>query len=146
MSERNIRDTLAEAYDLDDARKRYHFALAPEDYDRLPFYAALLRELESDTLALELLASVRHEQRNPMLVLAALHLASLTGHDVLGPIYNDARHGALEDPDGAARQVMDVVRSTPDIVRGQLWRSTQTNEPGRSAVIQAVMGDLARVA
>jgi hypothetical protein len=79
-----------------------------------------------------------------MLVLAALHLASLTGHDVLGPIYDDARHGLLEDPDGAARQVIDVVRSNPDLVRGQLWRSTQTNEPGRSAVIQAVMGDLAR--
>jgi hypothetical protein len=134
---------LGEAFDLDDARKRYHFALAPEDYDRLPFYTALLRELENDTLALEMLASVRHEQRNPMLVLAALHLAALTGHDVLGPIYDEARHGGLEDYGDAARRVMDVVRANPDIVRGQLWRSTQTNEPGRSAVIQAVMGDLA---
>ncbi|MGB9153141.1 MAG: DUF2332 family protein, partial [Alphaproteobacteria bacterium] len=41
-------------------------------------------------------------------------------------------------------RVMDVVRADPDIVRGQLWRSTQTNEPGRSAVIQAVIGDLTR--
>jgi hypothetical protein len=135
---------LTEAFDLDDARKRYHFALAPEDYDRLPFYTALLHELECDTLALEMLASVRHEQRNPMLVLAALHLAALTGHDVLGPLYDDARHGVLEDSKFAAQRVMDVVRADPDIVRGQLWRSTQTNEPGRSAVIQAVMGDLAR--
>jgi hypothetical protein len=133
---------LGEAFDLDDARKRYHFALAPEDYDRLPFYTALLRELESDTLALEMLASVRHEQRNPMLVLAALHLAALTGHDVLGPIYDEARHGGLEDYEGAARRVMDVVRSNPGIVQGELWRSTQTNEPGRSAVIQAVMRDI----
>jgi hypothetical protein len=134
---------VAEAFDLDDARRRYHFALAPEDYDRLPFYKALLCELEGDSLALQLLASVRHEQRNPMLVLAALHLAALTGHDVLGPIYDDARHGELEDPKGAARRVMDVVHSDPEVVRGQLWRSTQTNEPGRSAVIQAVMADLA---
>jgi hypothetical protein len=135
---------LGEAFDLDDAPKRYHFALAPEDHDRLPFYTALLRELESDALALELLASVRHEQRNPMLVLAALHLAALTGHDVLGPIYDGARHGVLEDPEDAARQVMSVLRSDSNVVREQLWRSTQTNEPGRSAVIQAVIGDLAR--
>ena len=134
---------MAEALDLDDARKRYHFALAPEDYDRLPFYSALLGKLENDPLALEMLASVRHEQRNPMLVLAALHLAALTGHEVLGPIYDEARHGGLEDYEDAANRVMNVVRSNPDIVRGQLWRSTQTNEPGRSAVIQAVMGDLA---
>ena len=134
---------MGEAFDLDDARKRYRFALAPEDYDRLPFYSALLRELESDPLTVEMLASVRHEQRNPMLVLAALHLAALTGHDVLGPIYDGARHGGLEDYDDAARRVMNVIRSDPDIVRGQLWRSTQTNEPGRSAVIQAVMGELA---
>jgi hypothetical protein len=133
---------VGEAFDLDDARKRYHFALAPEDHDRLPFYTALLRELESDALTVEMLASVRHEQRNPMLVLAALHLAALTGHEVLGPIYDDARHGGLEDYEDAARRVMNVVRSNPDIVRGQLWRSTQTNEPGRSAVIQAVMSDL----
>jgi hypothetical protein len=134
---------LGEAFDLDDARKRYHFALAPEDYDRLPFYSALLRELEGDPLAVEMLASVRHEQRNPMLVLAALHLAALTGHDVLGPIYDEARHGGLEDPDDAARRVMNAVHADPDIVRGELWRSTQTNEPGRSAVIQAVIGDIA---
>lgn len=129
---------------LEDARKRYHFALAPEDYERLPFYSALLHELENDPLALELLASVRTEQRNPMLVLAALHLAALCGHDVLGPIYDDARHGALEDPGQAARLVIEVVHADPDVVRAQLWRSTQTNEPGRSAVIQAVMSDLAR--
>jgi hypothetical protein len=135
---------LTEAPDLEDARKRYHFALAPEDYERLPFYTALLHELEDDPLALELLASVRVEQRNPMLVLAALHLAALRGHDVLGPIYDDARHGTLEDPKGAAQRVMEVVHADPGIVRAQLWRSTQTNEPGRSAVIQAVIGDLTR--
>jgi hypothetical protein len=144
VDESSIGNTLGEVFDLDDARKRYHFALAPEDYERLPFYTALLRELENDTLALELLASVRHEQRNPMLVLAALHLAALNGHDVLGPIYDEARHGGLEDGGGAARRVIDVVRSNPNIVRDQLWRSTQTNEPGRSAVIQAVIADLAR--
>jgi hypothetical protein len=134
---------LTEELDLDDARKRYHFALAPEDYERLPFYIALLRGLEHDTLALELLASVRTEQRNPMLVLATLQLAALRGHEVLSPIYGDARHGVLEDPDGAAVHVLDVLHATPELVRGELWRSTQTNEPGRSAVIQAVVSDLA---
>jgi hypothetical protein len=133
---------LTEELDLDDARKRYHFALAPEDYERLPFYTSLLRGLEHDTIALELLASVRAEQRNPMLVLAALQLAALRGHDLLGPIYDDARHGVLEDPEGAAAQVLGVLHNEPTLVRDELWRSTQTNEPGRSAVIQAVMRDL----
>jgi hypothetical protein len=134
---------LTEEFDLDDARKRYHFALAPEDYERLPFYSALLHEFEHDTIALELLAGVRAEQRNPMLVLATLQLAALRGHDVLGPIYDDARHGVLEDPKGAATRALEVLHAAPDLVRGELWRSTQTNEPGRSAVIQAVVRDLA---
>jgi hypothetical protein len=132
-----------EQLDLEDARKRYHFALAPEDYERLPFYSALLHELERDSLALELLASVRVEQRNPMLVLAALQLAALRGHPILGPIYDDARHGELVEPEGAAKGVMAVLHDTPELVRDELWRSTQTNEPGRSAVIQAVVADLA---
>jgi hypothetical protein len=132
-----------EELDLDDARKRYRFALAPEDYERLPFYSALLHELETDQLALELLASVRVEQRNPMLVLAALQLAALRDHPILGPIYNDARHGELGEPDSAAKRVIDVLHDTPELVRDELWRSTQTNEPGRSAVIQAVVADLA---
>jgi hypothetical protein len=134
---------IEEWLDLDDARKRYRFALAPEDYERLPFYSALLHNLEHDTLALELLASVRVEQRNPMLVLAALQLAALRGHAILGPIYDEARHGELGDPDSAATRVMDVLRASPELVRDELWRSTQTNEPGRSAVIQAVVADLA---
>jgi len=131
-----------EAPDLDDARKRYHFALAPEDYERMPFYSALLHELESDALALELLAGVRREQRNPMLVLAVLQLAGLRGHPTLGPIYDGARHGRLGDPQGAAHDVLLVVHDTPELVRDELWRSTQTNEPGRSAVLQVLIADL----
>jgi hypothetical protein len=130
------------APDLDDARKRYHFALAPEDYERLPFYTALLHELERDTLALELLSSVRLEQRNPMLILAALQLAGLRGHPVLGPIYDMARHGQIEDVEAAALSVLDVVHETPELVRSELWRSTQTNEPGRSAVLQVLVAEL----
>jgi hypothetical protein len=128
--------------DLDDAKMRYHFALAPEDYERLPFYSALLKRLEGDTLALELLASVRVEQRNPMLILAILQFAALRGHEVLGPIYEDARHGQLGDVEEAARRVLEVIHETPELVRNELWRSTQTNEPGRSAVLQAVILDL----
>jgi len=128
---------------LDDAKMRYHFAMAPEDYERLPFYSALLLRLEEDALALELLASVRVEQRNPMLILAILQFLALRGHVVLGPIYHDARRGELAEPDDAARRVLDVMHETPELVRSELWRSTQTNEPGRSAVLQAVIRDLA---
>ena len=79
--------------DLEDARRRYHYSFTREDHDRLPFYSALMTALENDVVAQELLAGIRVEQRNPMLVLAALHLAALRGHPVLAPIYHDARHG-----------------------------------------------------
>jgi hypothetical protein len=125
--------------DLEDARRRYHFSFTREDHDRLPFYSALMNALENDLIALELLAGIRVEQRNPMLVLASLHLAALRGHAVLSPIYRDARSGAMADPDSAARQVLRVVNDEPELVRSEFHRSTQTNEPGRSAVFQSVI-------
>ncbi|MGC2485186.1 MAG: DUF2332 family protein [Acidimicrobiales bacterium] len=128
--------------DLNDARRQYHYAMAPEDYGRLPFYSALLGEMENDHLALELLASVRASQRNPMLVLAALQLAALRGHVVLAPIYDDARRGELRRPKSAAHRVIATLHDEPHLVRSELWRSTQTNEPGRSAILQAVVVDL----
>jgi protein phosphatase len=79
------------ALDLEDARRRYHFSFTREDHDRLPFYSALLIALERDVVAKEMLASIRVEQRNPMLVLASIHLAALRGHPVLAPIYLDVR-------------------------------------------------------
>lgn len=134
---------MSDALDLNDARKRYRFAFAPEDYDELPFYSALVAHFENDDLALALLAGVRVEQRNPMLILAALQFAGLKGHPVLGPLYEKVRHDQLEDPHDAADRVVRVMHETPDVVSSELWRSTQTNEPGRSAVLQAVVSDLA---
>src|SRR5580692_10253598 len=97
------------ALDLEDARRRYHFSFTREDHDRLPFYSALMIALEQDLVAQELLAGVRVEQRNPMLVLASLHLAALRGHPVLTGIYSDARHGVLRDPAASARDVVNVL-------------------------------------
>jgi hypothetical protein len=130
--------------DLEDARRRYHFSFTREDHDRLPFYSALMIALESDPVAQELLAGVRVEQRNPMLVLASLHLAALRGHRVLTPIYLDARHGLIADHMAAANDVIDVLNREPELVRAELHRSTQTNEPGRAAVFQAVIALIAR--
>lgn len=129
---------------LEDARRRYHFSFTREDHDRLPFYSALMIELENDHVAQELLAGIRVEQRNPMLVLASLHLVALRGHVVLSPIYRDARSGAITDPEDAARQVLKVVNDDPELVCSELHRSTQTNEPGRSAVFQGVIALLAQ--
>jgi hypothetical protein len=137
-----MRTTLSETLDLDDARKRYHFAFAPEDYEDLPFYSALVGAFEDDELALSFLASVRVEQRNPMLVLAALQLAGLKGHEVLGPLYDAVRHGQLDDSEDAVGRVLKVMHDSPEVVTNELWRSTQTNEPGRSAVLQAVIRDV----
>jgi hypothetical protein len=130
--------------DLDDARRRYHYSFSAEDHQRLPFYSALMTALEDDLVAQVLLAGIRIEQRNPMLVLASLHLAALRGHPVLATIYLAAREGSLTEPEIAARQVIDVVNAEPELVRAQLNRSTQTNEPGRSAVFQAVIALIAR--
>jgi hypothetical protein len=130
--------------DLEDARRRYHFSFTREDHDRLPFYSALMIALEGDLVARELLAGVRAEQRNPMLVLATLHLAALRGHPVLTPIYRDARHGLITDHVKAAHDVIDVLNAEPELVRAELHRSTQTNEPGRSAVFQAVIALVAQ--
>jgi len=132
------------ALDLEDARRRYHVSFTSEDHSRLPFYSALIIALEGDVVAQELLAGVRVEQRNPMLVLASLHLAALRGHPVLTPIYSDARQGMLTDPSAAARVVVDVLNAAPALVRDELHRSTQTNEPGRSAVFQAVIALIAQ--
>ena len=132
------------ALDLDDARKRYRYCLNEEDRSRLPFYDALVNALGSDTTSLELLASVPVEQRNPMLVLATLQLASFRGHEVLTPLYDSVRRGETYDTASAAARVVDVVRNDPDLVRRELHRYTQTNEPGRSAVLQAVIARLSQ--
>lgn len=132
------------ALDLEDARRRYHFAFNAEDRARVPFYAALLSALENDEQAQTLLAEIRVEQRNPMLILASLHLAALKGHPVLTAIYSQARAGQLDDPSWAATKVLGVVNDEPDTVRRELHRSTQTNEPGRSAVFQAVIALIAK--
>jgi hypothetical protein len=125
--------------ELEDARRRYGWALTSEDRARLPFYAGLVSALGDDLTALELLADVRVEQRNPMLVLAALHCLALEGHPVLAPVYDDVRHGRLADVTAAVATVTRVLRDEPDLVRTHLTRSTQTNEPGRSAVLRAVL-------
>ena len=132
------------ALDLEDARRRYHFSFTREDHDRLPFYSALMRSLENDLVAQEILAGIRVEQRNPMLILASLHLAALRGDPVLAPIYHDARYGRITDPVASARRVLEVLHAEPDLVRGELHRSTQTNEPGRCAVFQSVIAHIAQ--
>ena len=112
------------ALDLEDARRRYRFAFTDEDRVRVPFYGALLSSMESDEQAQLLLAEIRVEQRNPMLILASLHLAALKGHPVLTAIYSRARAGLLDEPPAAATQVLAVMHDEPDTVHAQLHRST----------------------
>ncbi|HEV2427623.1 MAG TPA: DUF2332 domain-containing protein [Acidimicrobiales bacterium] len=122
--------------DLDDARRRFGWALTDEDRARLPYYDALTRALADDETGLTLLAEVRVEQRNPMLILASLHLLALEGDPILAPLYDAVRDGDGGDPGAWAARVLAVARSEPDAVRAHLHRATQTNEPGRSAILQ----------
>jgi hypothetical protein len=117
----------------------YRLSLAPEDRERLPYYSALIDALAQSAIACQLLGEVRPEQRNPMLVLAALHYHALTGDRELDPLY--ATMTNLSPADFAA-SVCAVLERRPELVRDQLHRSTQTNEPGRSAVLASVLGEL----
>jgi hypothetical protein len=74
-----------------------------------------------------------------MLVLAALHYGALRGDRDLAPLYERL---ASRTPEEFASRVTAVLEARPELVREQLWRATQTNEPGRSAVLAAVLNEL----
>ncbi len=122
-----------------DAAAYYRWSLSPEDRARLPRYDKLVDALADSEIACHLLVEARPGQRNPMLVLAALHYSALAGDEVLAPLY-----GAITEtaPDAFARRVVERLEARPDLVRAQLHRATQTNEPGRSAIIRAVLREL----
>jgi hypothetical protein len=122
-----------------DAAAYYRLSLSPEDRERLPYYSALVDALANCPVALELLVETRPEQRNPMLVLAALHYHALRGDAELAPLYQNL---TARSPADFAGLVCAALEQRPSLVRDQLHRSTQTNEPGRSAVLASVLGEL----
>jgi len=132
------------SFDEVEIANRYRHILSPEDRDRLPGYAALCDALAESRIALELLGTVHARQQNPTLILAILHFLALTGHPVLGPVYRVLHEGRPIDPGAFARNVVEVLEAEPELLRRELWRSTQTNEPNRSAVLAAAIGDVAR--
>jgi len=125
--------------DAFDPAVAYRLSLSPEDRDRLPYYSALVDALADSPVACQLLGEARPEQRNPMLVLAALHYHALTGDRELAPLYADLARGS---PEAFATSVRAALERRPGLVRDQLHRSTQTNEPGRSAVLATVLAEL----
>jgi hypothetical protein len=127
--------------DAFDAATYYRLSLSPEDRQRLPYYSALVDALAQSAVACALLGEARPEQRNPMLVLAALHYHALTRDRDLAPLY-DAM--VTRTPEDFASSVRAALEARPELVRDQLWRATQTNEPGRSAVLASVLRELRR--
>jgi hypothetical protein len=122
-----------------DASSAYRRSLSPEDRDRLPCYAALIDALGESDVACQLLGEAPPGQRNPMLVLAALHLAARAGDEVLAPLYASI---ATIEPSVFALSTLERLEVMPSLVRDQLHRMTQTNEPGRSAVLVSVLREL----
>jgi hypothetical protein len=122
-----------------DAAAAYRWSLSAEDRARLPYYDGLVNALSKAEIGRTLLEEARPEQRNPMLVLAALHYGALCADPVLAPLYD-----AIDElaPEEFASRVVSRLEERPDLVRRQLHRVTQTNEPGRSAVLAAVLGEL----
>lgn len=131
-------------FDEEKLANRFRYILSPEDRERLPAYAALCDALAESHTALSLLGAVHDRQQNPTLILAILHYLALTGHPVLGPLYRELHEGRLVVPETFARSVVEVLETDPELIRSELWRSTQTNEPNRSAVLAAAIGDVAR--
>jgi hypothetical protein len=121
-----------------DAAWRYRHSLTDEDAARHPCYRALCQRLSASEVACDLLASVPLEHRNPMLVLAALHYAAIAGDARLAPLYAPLGAGG-QDPAAFAGAVIAVLDADPAVVSNQLHRTTQTNEVGRSAILQPVL-------
>ena len=118
----------------------YRHALSPEDRERLPRYRHLLDALALSPVATQLLDAAPPEQRNPMLILAALHYNALNGEATLAPLYEAI--GEV-DPEDFAQGVVGALERDPTLVSGHLHRRTQTNEPGRSAILGQVLRALA---
>ncbi len=127
-----------------DASRRYQYALASDDKTSHPCYAALGDACAKSELMIDLLVSVPLQQRNAMLIFAALHYQALRGHAQLAPLYGSLGGANCPSPEEFARRVIDIVSNDPTVVSALLTRSTQTNEPGRSAVFQAVLREMYR--
>jgi hypothetical protein len=114
----------------------YKNSFSPEDQRGLPFYGSLAIALSDSFVACELLSEIRQTQRNPMLIFAILHYLSLEGVTPFRELYED--HGAYE-PEKWAKKVVEALEAKPDLIRQHLHRSTQTNEPNRTAALAAVL-------
>ena len=130
-------------FDRHDIANRYRHVLSPEDRARLPLYAALVDRLSESATAIELLGAAPVRQQNPTLILAILHYLALCGHPVLGPLYDAVRRDQPVAVADFVDPVMAVLESEPHLIRTHLTRSTQTNEPNRSAVLARVVADVA---
>ena len=96
---------------------------ATEADGRSPLYAAFARAVAGDAAVLDFLAALPPARRQPNLLLAAVRLL----------------HGVM--PDAAA--FLSAVLAAPETLRAEmLSRTTQTNEPGRCAVLLPVLAAL----
>ena len=122
---------------------RYRHILSPEDRARLPLYSALCDALAESDVALDILRTAAERHQNPTLILAILHYVALRGHPTLAPLYDDVRQGREVEVEHFVSTVLAALHAEPELVRRELHRSTQTNEPNRSAVLARVIGDVA---
>jgi hypothetical protein len=97
-----------------------------------PLYAAICRSVADDPDLLALIAAAPPSGHQPNVLLAAVHYLLLDGFDhPLAEVY-----AGRSDPARAPALFRDVCRSRwPDLGRLLASRHTQTNEPGRSAML-----------
>jgi hypothetical protein len=99
---------------------RYRRFAEVEAHDRSPLYEAFALGVAADAFALEFLATLPDEKRQPNLLFAALRHVAGTPHD--WPTFRSL-----------LREHVAAVRAT------MLTRRTQTNEPGRCATLLPVL-------
>lgn len=117
----------------------YAHTFSAEDQERLPYYSELARSCSESPVACQLLSEVREQKRNPMLIFAILRFHALSGHRALTPLYDNFHDF---EPSTWARRVLEVLEADPELIRSEYHRSTQTNEPNRSAALVVILGEL----
>lgn len=109
---------------------------------RSPLYVQLMRAAAADIERGGLIAKLFDDVPAPpgsvpqLRLMGALHYLVLSGHaPALAAFYPSA--GGERSPEGAWPAVIATIEEHFDVVRARLYRTVQTNEPGRSAVLYA---------
>lgn len=127
-----------------DSLARVFLEFAVNECTREPVYDAICRATSGSERTLTLLWEAPLVQQKPNLLLAAIHDLVLAGvEDPLVAYFPSVGGDRAIDGDFAATYYAFCARFTPELRARIATRSTQTNEVGRSAVLEPCLAQLA---